>query len=262
MTAHTALHAPATPALHSPRFYVPQPLSPGQVLKLPASVARHIQVLRLRPGAAITLFNGAGGEVAAQLQTSAGGAATQAQVLTHTPVERELAFPFLLAQAVVSHDKMDWLLEKMTELGAAGFFPVLTARSVIKLQPERAEKRLAHWQGVVAAACEQCGRNTLPQLHAAQALAPWLASASASAQRLLATPNATQSLTGWARQVGMPTTQPVILLVGPEGGWEAHEETLALQAGFQPVHLGSRVLRTETAGLAALSLLQGAWGAS
>jgi 16S rRNA (uracil1498-N3)-methyltransferase len=261
MTAHTALQTPASAAVRSPRFYVPQPLDPGMVLKLPGSVARHVQVLRLRPSAVVTLFNGDGGEYEAQLHASTDSAVMQAQVLTHTPVERELAFRFLLAQAVVSHDKMDWVLEKMTELGAAGFFPVLTARSVIKLQPERAEKRHTHWQGIVAAACEQCGRNTVPSLHTARALTPWLTSAPAG-HRLIATPNARQSLTNWAQGLGTAPQSPVVLLVGPEGGWEAHEEDLALQAGFQPVHLGSRVLRTETAGLAALSLLQGVWGTS
>lgn len=258
MTACTSPSTPANPALRGPRFYLSQALSPGQVLDLPASVARHVQVLRLRPGALITLFNGQGGEYQAQLRAGSKGAATEAEVLTHSPVERELTFHFLLAQAVVSHDKMDWLLEKMTELGAAGFFPVLTARSVIKLQAERAEKRQAHWHGILTAACEQCGRNRIPQLHAVQTLTSWLTAAPA-AQRLIASPNAAHSLTDWARQVGRPTPQPVILLVGPEGGWEAHEEKLALQAGFQAVHLGSRVLRTETAGLAALAQLQGVW---
>ena len=262
MTACTSPSTPANPALRGPRFYLPQAFSPGQVLDLPASVARHVQVLRLRPGATVTLFNGQGGEYQAQLRAGSKGAATEAEVLTHTALERELAFPFLLAQAVVSHDKMDWLLEKMTELGAAGFFPVLTARSVIKLQAERAEKRQAHWHGILTAACEQCGRNTVPQLHAVQTLTNWLApwlTAPPAAQCLIASPNAAHSLTDWARQVGRPTTQPVILLVGPEGGWEAHEEKLALQAGFQAVHLGSRILRTETAGLAALAQLQGVW---
>ncbi len=259
MTARTSPSTPLNPALRGPRFYLPQALSPGQILDLPASVVRHIQVLRLRPGALVTLFNGQGGEFQAQLRAGSKGAATEAEVLTHTALERELTFPFLLAQAVVSHDKMDWLLEKMTELGAAGFFPVLTARSVIKLQAERAEKRQAHWHGILTAACEQCGRNRVPQLEPAQGLAPWLASAPTTAHRLLATPNATQSLTDWAKLAGMPSAQPVILLVGPEGGWEAHEEKLAQQAGFQAVHLGSRVLRTETAGVAALAQLQGVW---
>jgi 16S rRNA (uracil1498-N3)-methyltransferase len=160
MTARTSPPTPAVPAWRGPRFYLPLAFSPGQVLDLPASVARHVQVLRLRPGTVVTFFNGNGGEYEAQLQASTDRATIQAQVLTHNPVERELAFPFLLAQAVVSHDKMDWLLEKMTELGAAGIFPVLTARSIIKLAPERAEKRQRHWQGILAAApCPHCTRH-------------------------------------------------------------------------------------------------------
>lgn len=236
------------------RFYCPAPLASGAALVLPPSAARHVQVLRLQPGDAITLFNGDGGEFAAVVERM-GRSDVDVVVGEHLPLEREAARPVHLVVGVPANERMDWLVEKAAELGAASIQPVLAQRSVLKLQGERAEKKQAHWQAVAIAACEQCGRNRVPSVHAAVGLAQWLAALgtatpAAGARLLLSLAEQAQPIRAAAGAAG-----PILLLSGPEGGLTPPEEDLALGAGFRRATLGPRVLRAETAPLAALAAL-------
>jgi len=233
-----------------PRFYCPLPLAPGAQITLPPTAARHVQVLRLQPGVAITLFNGEGGEWAATV-TRMGRSDVDVEVGTHDGVEREAARAVHLAVGMPANERMDWLVEKATELGAASIQPIAAARSVLKLAGERATKRQAHWQAIAVSACEQCGRNRVPTIHAPLALADWLRQAPAEGTRLLLSLRAgSQPLAQAAGPAGAAW-----VLHGPEGGLTAQEEDVALAAGFAPASLGPRVLRAETASVAALARL-------
>ena len=238
-----------------PRFHCPLPLAPGDSIALPPNAARHAQVLRLQPGAAVTLFNGEGGEFDATVQQM-GRSSVQVQVGAHHALEREAMRAVHLVVGMPANERMDWLVEKATELGVASVQPVLAERSVLKLKGERADKKRAHWQGIAIAACEQCGRNRVPQVHEAVALLAWLASGRAEpvgarGSRLLL------SLAPGAQPLSQAVagTGPVTLLSGPEGGLSLVEEQAALAAGFVAVNLGPRVLRAETAPLAVLAAL-------
>ncbi len=233
-----------------PRFYCPLPLTAGAQITLPPTAARHVQVLRLQPGDGITLFNGEGGEWAAVV-TRMGRSDVDVEIGTHSPVEREAARAVHLVVGMPANERMDWLVEKATELGAASIQPVTTARSVVKLAGERATKRQAHWQAIAVAACEQCGRNRVPQVAAPLALVDWLRRAPTEGTRLLLSlRGGTQALNQAAGAAGA-----VWVLHGPEGGLTVQEEDAALAAGFAPASLGARVLRAETASVAALSVL-------
>lgn len=236
-----------------PRLLVDLPLAAGALLALPPAAARHVQVLRLQPGAALTLFDGRGGEWAAAVE-AIGRREVQARVLRHDGVERELARAVTLAPGMPANDRMDALVEKATELGAAALQPLLCERSVLRLHGERAERRRAHWQAVARAACEQCGRNRVPGIAPVLALPQWLAAlpaAAAGEARLLLSPAADAPplprAAGAARQV--------LLLSGPEGGLSDAEQAAARAAGFAPASLGARVLRADTAPLLALGWL-------
>ncbi|OOG54718.1 16S rRNA (uracil(1498)-N(3))-methyltransferase [Polaromonas sp. C04] len=243
-----------------PRFYCPVPLATGTPLDLPPDAARHVQVLRLQPGHAITLFNGAGGEWDARV-TRMGRSDVQVAVGAHHAVEREAVRAVHLLAGISANERMDWLMEKAAELGAASLTPLLAERSVLKLKGERAGKKLAHWRAVASAACEQCGRNRVPPIHDAQSLAEWLASEDGRAAPPDAPVHGTRlllSLRPDARrlaEVAAGGGGPVTLLSGPEGGLTSTEEAAALAAGFLPVTLGPRVLRAETAPLAVLAAL-------
>lgn len=239
-----------------PRFYCPQPLVNGSTVELPEAVAHHLHVVRLQPGAALTLFNGEGGQYRATLVETGKRRAT-AVIDAHEAIEAEAPYPVTLAQGLPEGSKMDWIIEKAVELGVAAIQPLAAARSVVRLSGERLEKRQAHWHGVIVAASEQCGRNRLAQLHPMTDVQPWLA-ASAGTTRILLSPRATESLAGWART---NAPQAVTLLIGPEGGLTPQEEDTAVAAGALSLSMGPRVLRTETAGLAALAVLAGAWDA-
>ena len=237
-----------------PRFHCPVPLTPGDEIALPPGAARHVQVLRLQPGDAITLFHGSidgpGGEFEATV-TRMGRSEVLARIGTHHAVEREAARAVHLLAGITANERMDWLVEKATELGVASITPLLAERSVLKLKGERADKKLAHWQAVAVAACEQCGRNRVPTLHPAQTLADWLQAPPQDGQRLLLSLRpGTQPL-----HAAAPGHTGLVFLSGPEGGLSATEEDLALAHGFAPVTLGPRVLRAETAPLAALAAL-------
>ncbi|WP_326535756.1 16S rRNA (uracil(1498)-N(3))-methyltransferase [Pseudorhodoferax sp.] len=234
-----------------PRIHCPSPLASSLALALPAGPARHVQVLRLQPGDALTLFNGEGGEFEATV-TQMGRSEVQVRVGAHHAIEREAPHAVHLAVVMPANDRMDWLVEKAAELGAASVQPLLSARSVLRLQGERAAKKTAHWQAVAIAACEQCGRNRVPAVHAVRELSAWLAEPAVAdaGQRLLL------SLRPDARSLQqLHPLAAVTLLNGPEGGLTPDEEALAMAAGFAPLTLGPRVLRAETAPLAALAAL-------
>ena len=248
----------------APRFHCATELSTGAHLDLPPGAARHVQVLRLQPGANITLFGGLagsakGGEFMATI-TAMGRQSVQVLVGQHTPVERETNRRLYLAVGIPANERMDWLVEKATELGVAEIQPLMTERTVVRLDPQRGLKKLAHWQSIAVAACEQCGRNRLPVLHAPMALTEWLrqqttdAGSPQRAALVLSLAEGKTALRDWStRNAGHDAE--IRLLCGPEGGLSAAEETLALGAGLAPVSLGARVLRSETAALAALTLL-------
>lgn len=243
-----------------PRFFVDSALSADAVFDLPEDVVRHVQVLRLNPGDAITLFDGRGGSHAATLADIGKRHAT-AQVGGHDPAEAELPYPITLAQGLAGGDKMDWLIEKAVELGVTAVQPLQATRSVVRLSGDRALKRQAHWQALVQAACEQCGRNRLPEVAPVATLEAWLPQSNATSARLLLSPRATASLPELAAtQREMWRTSGITLLVGPEGGLSPEEESAAIRAGFAAVSLGPRILRTETAGLACLAALNAVLG--
>jgi 16S rRNA (uracil1498-N3)-methyltransferase len=231
-----------------PRFYCPTPLTTGQSLDLPDGPARHVQVLRLQPGSAVTLFNGEGGEYVARV-TQMGRASVHVEVGVHHSVEREAQGAVHLLVGMPTNERMDWLVEKATELGASSVAPLVTERTILKLSGERAEKKRAHWQAIAVAACEQCGRNRVPRVHAAQTLENALAQLPPNGLRLLL------SLDASAQPVGGAGAQPCYVLSGPEGGLSASEELLALSHRFIRTTVGPRVLRAETAPLALLAAL-------
>jgi 16S rRNA (uracil1498-N3)-methyltransferase len=240
-----------------PRFYCPQPLVPGAIVDLPETVAHHLHVVRQQAGDDLVLFNGQGGQARARLR-EIGKRRASAEVVAVEAVEVELPYPITLAQGLPEGStKMDWIVEKAVELGVSAIQPLAAARSVVRLSGERAEKRQAHWEGVIVAASEQCGRNRLARLAPLQDFGRYIAQPDESV-RILLSPRATQSLAGWARA---NTPQAVTLLIGPEGGFSADEEAAALARGTLALSMGPRVLRTETAGLAALATLNAAWAA-
>jgi 16S rRNA (uracil1498-N3)-methyltransferase len=238
-----------------PRFYCPQALSIGSALVLPDHIAHHVQVLRLQPGDHVTLFNGEGGEYTATL-TAIEKKRAHAEVKAFSPREAEPPYALALAQALPEGAKMDWIVEKAVELGATSIVPLTAQRCVVRLSGERAEKKQAHWQGIVHAAAEQCGRNRLPQLAELSELRRWITQSDLH-RRILLSPRGEQPLSNWARH---HPPQAVTLIVGPEGGFSDEEEQLACAHGALMLSMGPRVLRTETAGMAALAALNAVWG--
>jgi 16S rRNA (uracil1498-N3)-methyltransferase len=255
-----------------PRFYCPAPLATGTELDLPAGAARHVQVLRLQPGDTITLFNSGpgwntenhaqslGGEFDATI-TRMGRSDVRVRIGAHHSLERESARVIHLAVGMPANDRMDWLVEKATELGVASIQPLMTERSVLRLSGERAEKKVAHWQSMAIAACEQCGGNRVPVIHPVLGLAAWLKAQSVSAHTgalLLSLRAGTHSLQLAISALEQPhadaSSSTLRFLSGPEGGLSSAEEDVAVAQGFAPVSLGPRVLRAETAALAALAM--------
>ncbi|MEW6163458.1 MAG: 16S rRNA (uracil(1498)-N(3))-methyltransferase [Pseudomonadota bacterium] len=242
-----------------PRFHCPPSdcgtLAPGAQLDLPDAAAHHaLKVLRMKAGDVLTLFDGTGGEWRAEIVSA--GRTARVALRDFSGRESESPLDVTLAQALPAGDKMDWVIEKCVELGVTAIQPVAAKRSVIRLSAERMERRVAHWNQIARAACEQCGRNRVPGVAPVLDLPQYLALAKAqNALRLILTPE-----DGVApRALGRPAI-PVIAMIGPEGGWEEGEIQAARAAGFQPVRLGPRVLRTETAGAAVLATLQALWG--
>ncbi len=271
-----------------PRIYHPEALQAGQTLELGAAAVRHVQVLRLQPGDTLTLFGGFehGGECVAEV-LQMGRNRVQVQVRALQAGAREPQRPVHLAVGMPANERMDWLVEKATELGVASIQPLHTERSVLRLQAERAIKKVAHWQAVAVSACEQCGGNRVPLIHPVQSLPAWLLQQAVAGvgrpQALSPAPpaeglaptagGAASRLEGpeapWRAVLSLapgsqpwpaalaqvqPLSRPLCLVLGPEGGLAAHEEQALLAHGFAPVSLGPRVLRSETAALAALAL--------
>jgi 16S rRNA (uracil1498-N3)-methyltransferase len=238
------------------RFYCPLPLISGQVVDLPSTAARHVQVLRMQPGHTLTLFNGEGGEFSAEVQHM-GRSDVRVVVGEHCDVECEAAVQVHLAVGMPANERMDWLVEKATELGVHRITPLMTERSVIRLTGERAEKKQAHWQAVAASASEQCGRNRVPLIDAPERLDAWLARQTAQTDvvhGVLSLHPSTQHLA--AMRVGAAAVAKTwVLLNGPEGGLTDAEDAAARAKAFVAVSLGERVLRAETAALSALALL-------
>jgi len=234
-----------------PRFFVAPPLHAGESCVLPPGPTRHVQVLRLQPGDAITVFDGQGGEWQARIE-QIGRSVVSVQIVEHLAVDRELAFEVTIAMGMPANERMDSVIEKATELGVAVIQPLLCERSVLRLAGERADKKVAHWQSVAAAASEQCGRTRVPKVQPVGALSAWLASLAPQAtgrRHVLSLRAGRQGVAA-----GQPG-EPLLLLSGPEGGLSAAEEQAALRAGFQPMSLGPRVLRADTAPLAVLAAL-------
>ncbi|MEY4124226.1 MAG: Ribosomal small subunit methyltransferase [Pseudomonadota bacterium] len=246
-----------------PRFHCPTALIPGDALNLPPGTARHVQVLRLQPNDEITLFNGQGGEFKAVV-THMGRSDVSVRVGEQSHIERELNMGVHLWSGITANERMDWLLEKATELGATTLLPITAERSVLKLKGERADKKLAHWQAIAVASSEQCGRNRVLQVgtpvNLFQAIAQLSFAPSQAARWVLSLAPGTRSLQEMMQTLktskdGEAKRGEIILLSGPEGGLSPSEEAQAIAAGFVPVSLGHRVLRAETAPVAVLSAL-------
>ena len=234
-----------------PRIHVDHPLAPGAELALGANGTRHVQVLRLQPGDALTLFDGRGGQWTGAI-TAITRREVRVRTVRHEAVERELAMPVTLAVGMPANERMDALIEKATELGVAAIQPLVCERSVLRVAGERALRKAAHWQAVAVAACEQCGRNRVPEIGEPFGLAEWLRAppvARDGARWLLSLSDAQP----WPPARGHHGA--VVVLSGPEGGFTAQEEAAAREAGFAACSLGERVLRADTAPLAALAWL-------
>ncbi|MFL6591504.1 MAG: 16S rRNA (uracil(1498)-N(3))-methyltransferase [Luteimonas sp.] len=238
------------------RFFVDQPLQAGTRLRLPESAATHlVRVLRADAGDACVLFNGDGRDYSARVVT-AGKRETLVEIVDGRDVDNESPLRLTLLQSLARGEKMDLVLQKGTELGVAAFVPVASERSEVRLEGERVDKRVGHWRNVVVAACEQSGRARVPDVAAPMPLAQAVAALDSGCRRLLLDP-------GGARAVGALGLSPaaeVVLAIGPEGGWSPRDRAALAQAGFEGVRLGPRILRTETAGIAAIAVLQALHG--
>lgn len=240
------------------RIYFSGELQVGRQCVLPPAQTHHaVRVLRLKAGDAVVLFNGDGSEYSAVI-SGAGRDRLALEVTGRTTVDRESPLAVTLAQGVSGGERMDYTVQKAVELGAAAIQPLTAERSVVRLQGERAAKRAEHWQAVVVASCEQCGRNRLPRVQPLLAFDAYLAGEAArkdGALRLMLSPRSGRGL----RDLGRPAGA-IVLLAGPEGGFSPQEERAAEHAGFLPARVGPRVLRTETAAVAALAAIQALWG--
>ena len=240
----------------APRFFCPGDLSQGALRDLPPAAAHHAsRVLRLTTGDPVIVFNGEGGESDAQI-SSMGKDHVAVRVGAWRSREVEAPVPVALVQGLSARERMDFTVQKAVELGVAEIFPVETRRSVLRLADERAARRVEHWHNLAIAACEQCGRNRVPHVHPVSALPDWLGAHAAAPgeQCLILSAEAKMRL----RDLAAP--QRVLLLAGPEGGFAPEEVEMVQACGFTPVRLGPRVLRTETAALAALAAIHTLWG--
>ena len=237
-----------------PRFYVDFALSPDSVVELPDNVVRHLNVLRVKNTEEIVLFNGNGKSYPALPEVLEKRRAS-VRILREEATDNESPLNITLVQAVSAAERMDFTLQKSVELGVAEIRPVISERCVVRLSGERAEKRVARWQEIVVSACEQSGRNIVPKVLPLTTYAQALQQLLQETTKLLMSLNRAQKLSDVQPQSGK-----VVFMVGPEGGWTEQEEQQAFDAGFQSVTLGKRVLRTETASLAAIAAMQTLWG--
>ncbi|MBT8421272.1 MAG: 16S rRNA (uracil(1498)-N(3))-methyltransferase [Gammaproteobacteria bacterium] len=238
------------------RIYLDTSLYPDSVLNLPTDAARHVtRVLRLRAGTPLVLFNGEGGELDAEI-IEVRGQAVAVRTEQHRDVDREPPLTLSLVQGISRSERMDWVIQKAVELGVSRIEPVFTARSVVRLNIERTARRLQHWRGIAVSACEQCGRNRIPEIMNPLHMDEWALNRRAgSGNALLLQPGAEKKLTDIEYAGGQVT-----LLIGPEGGLTQAEAERAKAIGFVPVSLGPRTLRTETAAIASLAVIQHHWG--
>ena len=237
------------------RVHVPAPLTPGRRHTIEGEAANHItRVLRLKPGDQLILFDGRGGEHPASIEELR-KAAVIVVVGDRSATTRESHLSLTLAQGVSRGERMDWVVQKATELGVTRIVPVLTDRTVVKLDATQSERKLAHWRGIAVAACEQSGRDKVPDVATPLALDAFLRSIDPRATRVLLSPSGTQRVSDLKSAEG-----GIVVLIGPEGGLAESEQRAALAAGFLAVKMGPRVLRTETAAVAALTLLQHQFG--
>ncbi len=238
--------------MHTPRFWLDEALSEGREVSLPQRIVHHaVNVLRLRNGAPIVLFNGRGGEARAILN-----ARTYTAMVEHVDaVDRESPLLITLVQAWLVNVKLDWVVEKFVELGASRLIIVPASRCVAKLSGDRLRSRIDHLREVIVSACCQSGRTSIPSVHAAGTMEQGLTTAAADSRALLLVPGAAQSLVAAAAD-----SPRITIAVGPEGGFDDSEMALATQLGYRPAHMGPRILRTETAGLAAIAQLQAQYG--
>ncbi|HEZ6987901.1 TPA: 16S rRNA (uracil(1498)-N(3))-methyltransferase [Neisseria meningitidis] len=237
-----------------PRFHLPENLSVGQTVALPDNIVRHLNVLRVRPNENITLFDGKGKAHAARL-TVLEKRRAEAEILHEDTTDNESPLNITLIQSISSGDRMDFTLQKSVELGITAIQPVISERCIVRLDGERAAKRLARWQEIVISACEQSGRNTVPPVLPIIGYREALDKMPSESTKLIMSINRARKL-GDIRQ----PSGAIVFMVGPEGGWTEQEEQQAFEAGFQAVTLGKRILRTETAPLAALAAMQTLWG--
>jgi len=233
------------------RVFVGEPIVPRSGLELAGAAANHVmRVLRLRPGDALVLFDGHGGEYRATVETL-GKERVGVSVGEHLAVERESPLGITLVQGIARGERMDLIVQKATELGVARIVPVASGRSVVRTDERSADRKLAHWRAIAIAACEQCGRNRLPEVRAPTSWDAWLAARTPCAAALVLSTRTSARL-----DVALPAVATMELLIGPEGGLTEEEERAALAAGFRAARLGPRVLRTETAAIAALAAVQ------
>lgn len=237
-----------------PRFYLSNSLMMGQVVDLPDNVVRHLNVLRLKKGDSLSLFNGNGYVYHATLRLLEKRHA-QVEVLQAESTLNESPLNITLVQSISSGERMDFTLQKSVELGVREIQPVLSERCVVRLNGERADKKVTRWQEIVIAACEQSGRNIVPKVLPLLSYQEALKNMPSEKTKLLMSLNRAQKL----NQI-FPSSDGLIFMVGPEGGWTEQEEQQAFDAGFQSVTLGPRILRTETASLAAIAAMQTLWG--
>lgn len=236
------------------RVFVEEPLAAGRSSTLEGTAANHVmRVLRLREGDALTLFDGRGGEYAARVSGFTKNS-VQVEVGEHRPVERESALHLTLAQGISRGERMDWVMQKATELGVTRIVPVITERTMVKLDERQSGRKLQHWRGIVIAACEQSGRNRVPELAEPTSYYDVIRSFEASTTRVLLSP------AGTLRARDLPPSGHIAMLIGPEGGLSENEQEAAIAAGFLQVRMGPRILRTETAAIAALAALQHDFG--
>ena len=237
-----------------PRVFSPQTIAIGDCIELEAGAARHLtSALRMNSGQLITLFNGHGGEYTAELVEAKKGKAT-VRITEFDKADRESNLPIHLAIGISRGERMDLIVQKATELGASEITPLFTERCEVKLSGDRLAKKISHWQQVAISACEQCQRNSLPSINSPVKIDQWQVNCDASL-KLLLHHRTDQSLSDMP-----PPSGQVALLIGPEGGLSEREIEQAISLGFSPLALGPRVLRTETAPLAAISILQSLWG--
>jgi 16S rRNA (uracil1498-N3)-methyltransferase len=261
------------------RVYVDSPVAAGKRVVVEGSAANHIaRVLRLRSGDSLTVFDGSGGEFGARIEEFRKEAVVVA-VEEHRPLDRESPLPLTLVQGISRGERMDWIIQKATELGASRIVPVFTKRSVVRLDEKQAERKLQHWRAITVAACEQCGRNRIPDLAAPVDFFDMLTGDSSARPDSAGRPDSTghpdpaghPDSTGATRLLLSPTGdlriddlqdvgKGITVLIGPEGGLEDVEQEAAIAAGFKAVRLGPRVLRTETAAIAALTIIQRYFG--